>query len=177
MGLPRISTDDDDGDSNDGRSEHETPPPLLHQKNFNLQTALSLQHLWRIGREMHVAWWASAVAYLPRGSDAAETQVRARVAGRAWARIHARDEDEDADESDDAEVRDPWEEKLYAGRENLGGVPVKINLPDWEAVEVHEGARIPCPPLFIVEVEELPRGSAVEWHAHLGLVSGKVQVK
>ena len=25
------------------------------------------------------------------------------------------------------------------------------------------------PPLFVAEVEELPRGAGVEWHAHLGL--------
>jgi diphthine-ammonia ligase len=142
-------------------------------EDFKLQTILSLQHLWRIGREMDISWWTSAVAYFPRGSEAV-IQKRARIAGLAWAKIHARNiVDEDGE---DEETRDLWEEKHYAGMEKRGGSLVENVLPDWETVEVSEGVKVHCPPSFAVEVEELPRGGAVEWHAHLGIVGGGVNV-
>lgn len=35
-------------------------------EDFRMQAVLSLQHLWRIAKETQVAWFTSAVAYLPR---------------------------------------------------------------------------------------------------------------
>lgn len=142
-------------------------------EGFKLQTILSLQHLWRIGCEMDISWWTSAVAYLPRG-PLAEIQKRAQIACQAWMKIHARDTPDEEDE--DEEVRDLWEEKHYAGMQKRGGSLVEKVLPDWEAVEVGDGATIPCSPFFVVEVEELPRGSSVEWHAHLGVVGGRIKL-
>jgi diphthine-ammonia ligase len=143
------------------------PIPVSNLSDFNFQAILSLQHLWRIGIEMDVSWWTSAVAYLPRGSSA-ELAVRA---GKAWKIMHIQDEDEDT-EDEDSEARDLWEEKHYAGMEIRGGNSVQKKLPDWEIVS---GER-KIPPFWAVEVEELPRGSGIEWHAHLGVVAGPVKV-
>jgi diphthine-ammonia ligase len=52
---------------------------------------------------------------------------------------------------------------------------VEKMLPDWDFVEVG-GEEEVVPPFWVVEVEELPRGSAVEWHAQLGVMGGLVKV-
>jgi diphthine-ammonia ligase len=144
-----------------------TPSPL---SDFNFQAVLALQHLWRIGLEMDVSWWTSAVAYLHSGSPEPISK-KAALAGKAWEIMHPQDEDEDT-KDEDSEARDLWEEKHYAGMEIRGGNSVQKKLPNWEIVS---GERY-IPPFWAVEVEELPRGSAIEWHAHLGVVAGPVKV-
>ncbi|TVY24297.1 Diphthine--ammonia ligase [Lachnellula hyalina] len=143
------------------------PSTDTNTSSFALQAVLSLQHLWRIGTEMHVSWWTSAVAFLPRASDS----QRAVLASRAWELLHERaGSDEDEDEEED---RDLWVEKHFAGMERRGEEDAKRELPDWEMVK---GAVEGAPPFWAVEVEELPRGAAVEWHAHLGVVGGFIQI-
>jgi diphthine-ammonia ligase len=144
------------------------PVSNLPDFNFNFKAILSLQHLWRIGIEMDVSWWTSAVAYLPRGSSA-KSAVRA---GKSWEIMHIQDEDEDT-EDEDSEARDLWEEKHNAGMDIRGGNSVQKKLPDWEVVV---GGKREIPPFWAVEVEELPRESGIEWHAHLGVVAGPVKV-
>jgi diphthine-ammonia ligase len=155
-------------------SSSETPKTSgFDADNFKLQTVLSLQHLWRIGQEMNVQWWTGAVAYLPHDTleNAAE---KAAIVSRAWALIHRREVKDD--DSEDEDVRDLWEEKYYAGMEVRGVGKVEKMLPDWEIVEIsgEEGGAVP--PFWVVEVEELPRASAVEWHTQLGVVDGPVKV-
>ncbi|KAF4633031.1 hypothetical protein G7Y89_g5103 [Cudoniella acicularis] len=141
--------------------------------DFKHQVVLALQHLWRIGQEMDVAWWTSAVAYLPRASADTNTS-RAAIAGQAWRYLHRRPIADD--DLDDGEGRDLWEEKHYAGMENRGGRRLSKMLPDWDVVKPHGDRGEPIPPFFAVEVEELPRKSGVEWHAHLGVVNGPVEL-
>ncbi len=141
-------------------------------ENFNLQAVLSLQHLWRIGAEMKVGWWTSVVAYLPRNSPEL-IEEQAAIASQAWKMLHTRDA-ESMDE--EAEERDIWEEKHYAGMEARGAVKAAHNLPDWSLVEAQSNKGSSIPPFFAIEVEELPRGSGIEWHAHLGVVGGPIKV-
>jgi diphthine-ammonia ligase len=157
-------------------NSNETPKPHGYDvSNFKLQTVLSLQHLWRIGQEMSVQWWSSAVAYLPRSSLEAVAE-KAAIACRAWALVHQRDVD--GGESESEEMRDLWEEKHYAGMEVRGAGKVEKLLPDWDVVErgCGQGEEMMVPPFWVAEVEELPRGSEVEWHAQLGIVGGPVKV-
>jgi diphthine-ammonia ligase len=142
-------------------------------ENFMLQTVLALQHLWRIGEEMEIRWWASAVAYIPRGSKQ-EIAAKAVIAGRAWTQIHARMPG-DADSGNDEE-RDLWEEKHYAGMEIWGGAREEKQLPEWSRVEAGRDQEGQSPPFFAVEVEELPRESGIEWHAHLGIIADSIKV-
>jgi diphthine-ammonia ligase len=80
------------------------------------------------------------------------------------------------DESEEEEARDLWEEKYYAGMEVRGQGKVEKMLPDWEVVEFGGGEGGMVPPFWVAEVEELPRGSEVEWHAQLGVAGGPVKV-
>lgn len=151
-----------------------------------LQIALSLQHLWRVGVEMGVQWWTSAVAYLPRAAagddddDAGRLAVRARLAAAAWERAH-RDrpglsgDDDDGGESEEEESGpDLWDRRFnpaymsYAGEAaGLKPPPGHGPLPDREVLV--SASKDAVPPLFVAEVDELPRGAGVEWHAHLGI--------
>ncbi|KAH6675654.1 ATP binding L-PSP endoribonuclease family protein-like protein [Halenospora varia] len=155
------------------------PPPRTDEnttpfEDFKLQATLSLQHLWRIGQEMNIAWWTSAVAYLPRSSSSTNSS-RARIAAEAWKLLHRRKNDDE--DSDNGEERDLWEEKHFAGMEHRGSGNTSRSLPDWELVRSEEhGEGEVFPPFFAVEVEELPRGSGVEWHAHLGVAGGAIKV-
>ena len=68
---------------------------------FKMQVVLSLQHLWRIGLEMGVQWWSSAVAYFPRGSDSdLPVKEKAQLAGRAWEASHPTSQSSEEEEDD-----------------------------------------------------------------------------
>ncbi|TVY57070.1 Diphthine--ammonia ligase [Lachnellula cervina] len=148
-------------------------PPDTDTSSFNFQAVLSLQHLWRIGSQMSVSWWTSAVAFLPRASASASDPQRAVLAGRAWALLHERDLNSEEGEE---EERDLWEEKHVVGMERRGAGAARREIPDWEKVTFsgggavkEDGSPTPTPPFWAVEVEELPRGAAVEWYAHIGV--------
>ena len=138
-------------------------------KGFEFQTALALQHLWRIGIEMGVRWWVGGVAFIPSSSSPFPSSLdKVHILAKAWEILHKPEKEAD-DDSDGGEERDLWEEKYRhsssAIRKEGAG---KTDLPDWSFVE--EGV-LP-PPVFVVEVEELPRGSGVEWCAIAGVSGG-----
>lgn len=90
------------------------------------------------------------------------------LAGKAWELLHVKQEEEDEED----EERDLWEEKHFAGMQHRGAEDVRKALPDWEVIK----GEVTAPPFWAVEVEELPRGAGVEWHASLGVVGGIVEV-
>ncbi|KAK3311254.1 uncharacterized protein B0T15DRAFT_520897 [Chaetomium strumarium] len=164
---------------------------------LKLQLTLSLQHLWRIGVEMGVQWWTSAVAYFPRcavspsASDEGGTMVhRARLASAAWRTAHlsssssdfSPDGEEEEEEEEDEGGPDLWDRRYnpqYMTYSSFGGAEsgkVKALLPDrsvlapFRSVSTDRSDAVPVvPPLFVAEVDELPRAAGVEWHAHLGV--------
>lgn len=140
---------------------------------LGLQLALSLQHLWRVGAEMGVQWWASAVAYLPRAAaspGAVSTRERAALAARAWTAAH-RWSDADADAEDEEAGPDLWDRKYNPLYMSFAGVekPEPHRLPDWSVVDGENPEARPVPFFFAAEVHGLPRQAEVEWHTHLGL--------
>lgn len=149
----------------------ELPPP----DSTAQQITLALQHLWRIGLEMRTHWWTSAVAYFPRTPGEGQMQERARLATQAWQNAHLWSAK--GDEESDENGPDLWDRKhnpMYmslAGPDEASATPV---LPDWEVLREfdpdEEDNQLPIPYVFSAEVEELPRGAGVEWHAHQGLV-------
>jgi diphthine-ammonia ligase len=142
-------------------------------KEFNLQTILSLQHLFRVGLQMGVGWFTSTVAYLPAQPCHHLLSTKATIAGNAWSYLHSQDLGEnDEEEEEEGNERDLWEEKYLAGMGNYSGSSKERRLPDWEMLaEVGKGNEN-IPPFFAAEVEELPRGAGIEWHAHMGIVGG-----
>ncbi|KAJ3484363.1 hypothetical protein NLG97_g7070 [Lecanicillium saksenae] len=142
--------------------------PTPSSTSLEEQITLSLQHLWRIGTQMKIQQWTSAVAYFDKAASETDMESRAHLASRAWHMMHAEPEEED-----DNGVIDPWDLKYNTQYMSLAsGADSKPRpLPDWEVFPMRQQnePETCIPPFFAVEVEELPRQSAVEWHAHIGL--------
>jgi len=144
------------------------PPPS--RISTELQVALSLQHLWRIGIDVGVQLWTSAVAYFPTAESAEAMAGQAGLAAKAWRLAH-RDGQDDAEQ--DGEVGpDLWDRRYNPEFMSYNQPPKHAQLPDWETFQDStEGVPHRSPPFFAVEVEELPRQAGIEWHAHVGLSS------
>jgi len=156
---------------------------------------LALQHLWRIGAEMQVRWWTTAVAYFPVASSTEQMRHRAMLAATAWKAVHTWPQLDDGtgagqgyegegdEDSDDDDGPDLWDRRYnpqfmtYGGGDEDEMFP--LPLPDWsvltgldpeaDANELLGRKSTQVPAFFAAEVEELPRQAGVEWHAHLGL--------
>jgi hypothetical protein len=155
--------------------------PTSSDTSNQMQIVLSLQHLWRIAVDRQIQFWTSAVAFFARSKDEGETKRNAELAGQAWRLAHGHPGD-DEDEADNGP--DPWDLKYnpqYMSLGTDGQDKSDAFLPDWSVLTLRQQneAEVCIPPFFAVEVEELPRGSIVEWHAHLGLAQvdeGSVEV-
>ncbi|KAI9904686.1 hypothetical protein N3K66_001215 [Trichothecium roseum] len=146
--------------------------PSPSDKSLATQITLSLQHLWRIGSDLKIQYWTSAVAYFARSTRPNEMERNAIMAGRAWGLAHGSPDEEADDASDDGP--DPWDLKYNAALMSLASDEQRENktsLPDWSILTLQQQnePQACIPPVFAVEVQELPRQSAVEWHAHLGI--------
>lgn len=127
---------------------------------------------------MHVGAWTSAVAYLPEDSPL-PIETRTLIASKAWRCLNTIESSTSDEEEDDEEERDLWEERYYGGRERMGNnLPSSSLLPDPSLLQpgALDSDSLPIPFFFAVEVGELPRGGAIEWHAHQGVVNGPVKV-
>ncbi|KAL6868425.1 DNA-binding protein SMUBP-2 [Trichoderma novae-zelandiae] len=144
------------------------PPPS--DVNPGLQIVLSLQHLWRIGLEMKVQLWTSAVAYFAKSSSPDEMKRNATASGLAWKLAHGSPDDDDNDDEDDLDI---WDLKYNYQYMTLADDQQKARarLPDWSLFTLRQQNQPESciPPFFAAEVEELPRQATVEWHAHVGL--------
>ena len=164
----------------------ELPEPS--DKSLNLQVILSLQHLWRIGVEMQVQLWTSAVAYFPRTESRDGMLRKARLAAKAWRDAHVgpKGEGEGDDNDSDEGGPDLWDRKYNPEYMTFGDKQAgPKQLPDWDVFgsgpdgEPITRKQALLPPFFAAEVEELPRQADIEWHAHAGLSgveNGPVQV-
>jgi diphthine-ammonia ligase len=152
------------------------------------QAVLSLQHLWRIGQAMDLCYWTGVVAYLSKDTSS-NISRKAKLAAKAWSKANSgrwgeRDDGKDSDGSD-ADERDLWEERYHMAfiHREAAKTPVK-KLPDWSVVKPdylkvgRDNVVYPrqLPAFFAAEVEELPRGSDIEWHALLGVTRGPIKV-
>ena len=112
------------------------PPPVESEREtLNTQLTLSLQHLWRIGLEVGVQWWTSAVAYFPADKDSGDMSMseKSRLAYKTWQSAHewspkiaseydddsgdensddGDDDDEDSDEEEEEGGPDLWDRKF-----------------------------------------------------------------
>jgi diphthine-ammonia ligase len=126
-------------------------------QNFSLHATLSLQHLWRIGAATQVDWWLGAVVFLSNDGRQ-RSQAKAKVAVQLWNKLNNRPVVHDDDDGQDTGL-DAWDIK-YGRREDFGfTTQYKQSLPNFHVVD--DLSRIP--PVFAVEVAELPRGSDIEW--------------
>ncbi|KAI9650242.1 hypothetical protein NHQ30_000255 [Ciborinia camelliae] len=145
------------------------PSPTVH-----ISTVLSLQHLLRIADSTSIKWFTSACVYIP--SHHTEVQyspsTRSKIAYQAWKQIHT---PQTQDSDDDDEPLDLWEEKYRYS--NLTPISDKYNTstayPDHTILQKDTPT---IPPFWTAEVDSLPRGGEVEWHAHLGICDGPINI-
>jgi diphthine-ammonia ligase len=125
---------------------------------FRHQAVLALQHLYRIGAAVGVRRWASVIAFITSPSaDAAKSQ--ANVARRVWQEVHSRQEGEGEDgEEDEDEDFDVWDQQRGGGR-------AAWQSHATEETE-HKSEEQVVPPIYVIEVDSLPRGASVEWVAY-----------
>ncbi|EON66782.1 hypothetical protein W97_06030 [Coniosporium apollinis CBS 100218] len=133
---------------------------------FRAQTVLALQHLWRVGRAVNVQWWTGGVAFLAKCTEG-EATARARVAGRAWRDLHRVLGEAGRGNSEDEEELDVWDLKNGVthqpnANESADG-DGRPPLPDSSIVQISSQEQSPTPPCIVVQVDELPRGAAIEW--------------
>ncbi|KAI3320085.1 adenine nucleotide alpha hydrolases-like protein [Xylariaceae sp. AK1471] len=131
-------------------------PPPATPHHAEQQITLALQHLWRVGVEMQVRWWTSAVAYFPATPSREAMQHQALLAATAWKAAHiwpdldsgdeadsSHDEngisDDDDDDDDDDTGPDLWDRRYNAQFMTYGGGDEKetfpLPLPDWGVVK------------------------------------------
>ncbi|PNS13821.1 Diphthine--ammonia ligase [Sphaceloma murrayae] len=129
-----------------------TLPPLEQALD---QSLLAAQHLLRVAQITRVNLFLGAVVCI--GRDAvADAMPYVRAAGEIWRGMHVK-RTEDEEESD--EEVDVWDVKNRVERgdgwlvgRSQGGSTYRDTLQ-----------RDCTPPLFVVEVQGLPRGASVEW--------------
>lgn len=139
----------------DPASMNMTQVPGPWHEGYCLRALLALQHLWRIGEAMQVDWWLGAVTFLT-GEEHADAQ--AQVAWRLWEKMHTLPDNED-DDDDEGPQLDVWDIKYGRRTEDPTDI-VAPGLPKFTAL-VESTTSIP--PFLAVQVEQLPRGSDIEW--------------
>ncbi|KAI0600836.1 hypothetical protein F4775DRAFT_507478 [Biscogniauxia sp. FL1348] len=144
------------------------PPPKAREEwdNIQFQITLALQHLWRVGAEMQVRWWTSAVAYFPRtasgterGGDQDPMRRKALLAASAWRVAHlwpripgspscAVDEDGENEDTEEEDGPDLWDRRFnpmyrsYAGDPYAPESAAALSLPDWDVLRTtHLGTK------------------------------------
>jgi diphthine-ammonia ligase len=125
-------------------------------EGYCTRAVLALQHLWRIGKATQVDWWLGAVAFITGGEKVA---AQVRIAWELWKKMHTRSvDDEDEDEGPQL---DAWDIKYGRRAEELIPQSVESSLPAFSVLD--EVSESTIPPFLAVEVDELPRGSDIEW--------------
>jgi diphthine-ammonia ligase len=137
-------------------------------ENFSLHATLSLQHLWRIGMAMRVDWWLGAVVFL--ATDQQRIQSKARVAWQLWEQMNRQCVNDNADE-DEEPALDAWDIKYGRHEDRRHASTRGHSLPNFDIVR----GTPQIPPFFAVEVDELPRGSDIEWQG-LGSRCDRVKI-
>lgn len=141
-------------------------------EHFQLQTTLSLQHLWRIGQVMKVDVWHGAVAFIAKQS-AVPVDARVRSATQAWKLAHTSAGEDVSDDDQDGDEVDVWD--MIHGRNSsfrpTGATSGSLTKRPGIQSDI-------LPPCFVAEVEALPRDAPIEW-ASIGIseCSGKLGLK
>lgn len=141
---------------------HDTANTFLHQ------AILALQHLYRIGAAFGARRWSNVIAFITAPS-AEDAILRADVARRVWQEVHAKQENTNEDEEEEDEAFDVWDQQRGGGRGAW-----QAYAADGEDSAPTEAQSVP--PIYVIEVDSLPRGASIEWVAYgvNGRSEGKV---
>lgn len=125
---------------------------------YCLRAVLSLQHLWRIGEAMQVDWWLGGVAFMTGGKH---VETQARVAWHLWRKLHTRPRLDDDSDNDEGPELDAWDIKYGRRTQEIIPDTIASGLPRFAVLDEETSNTVS--PFLAVEVDELPRGSDIEW--------------
>jgi diphthine-ammonia ligase len=150
---------------------------------FHVQSALSLQHLWRIGRAMSVPWWVGAVAFIAHCEEAKEAAKRAAIAILAWHKIHQhcwnKSKSKSTTSGEETGIIDVWDSRNNRMLEQTTSSEdddTRQSLPKFSSIHTSASSGLTIPPCYVVEVQELPRGSDIEWLS-AGFIADRIESK
>ncbi|KAL5614589.1 uncharacterized protein BROUX77_000426 [Berkeleyomyces rouxiae] len=139
-----------------------------NEPDDSLEIVLSLQHLWRIAREMKVQLFSGIMAMFPKAESEETLRNNVLMASKAWQELHPSPlAEDDDDESPDIDVWDQRNNPEYA---TYGQEENQVVLPDWEVfADGTEFTNRRAPIFWAAEVETLPRNAACEWKVQSGM--------
>ncbi|KAI9704112.1 MAG: hypothetical protein M1836_006973 [Candelina mexicana] len=144
---------------------------LTKLESFRLQTVLSLQHLWRIGKAMDVQWWAGVIAFFA-GDD--HLRQKANIILEAWQHIHLAPSQDLKDDSDqeivDVDLRHGTHILPPLDRQES-----RYPLPDPSILKALGNTPL-VPPIFAIQVDQLPRGALIEWAPTFGISNNQTSI-
>ncbi|TKA72793.1 hypothetical protein B0A55_07325 [Friedmanniomyces simplex] len=123
---------------------------------FAHQAVLALQHMVRIGRCTRVNGWIAAIAFVVKGPDETAFSL-AQTAYAAWRALHAPAQNADA-QTDEDEGFDVWDLT-----HRHGGYIARKPERSGMAAGYQLSTKAATPPLWVVEVDALPRNASIEW--------------
>ncbi|KAF2749935.1 adenine nucleotide alpha hydrolases-like protein [Sporormia fimetaria CBS 119925] len=152
---------------------------------FASQATLALQHLFRVSRAVRVRWFTVGIAFLGRCPDDKEAARRASIVRSVWKETCTRtlgpetdvsdgEANNDDDESDENSAIDPWDLRNRISALQVDDTTHRAPVLDPTVLD-----RLPftptnssqswkprrLPPVFSIEVQELPAGADIEWHS------------
>ncbi|KAK1069799.1 hypothetical protein LTR74_004678 [Friedmanniomyces endolithicus] len=120
---------------------------------FAHQAVLALQHMVRIGRCMRACFWVAAIAFVVTGpADSASSLARAAYA--AWRALHTEAPPAEA-QIDQDEDFDVWDLTHRHGA-------YSVRKPEHSRIGT-VSIQAATPPLWVVQVDALPRNASIEW--------------
>ena len=150
---------------------------------FHAQSVLSLQHLWRIGRAMDVSWWVGVVAFIAHCEEAKEAAKRAAIAIASWHKIHQHCWNEyqsksttNGEETGTMDVWDSRNNRMLGQTTSCDDDDTRQSLPKFSSIHTSASSGLTIPPCYVVEVQELPRGSDIEWLS-TGFIANRIEPK
>lgn len=168
--LPCSYSPSQDTDVKKSENTLDAPP----HAEFLYRSTLALQHLWRIGTAVRVNWWLGGIAFLDgRGVSTGDSSpnMKAKIAWDIWDQLNtppAPSEEIENTESEEEPILDVWDLKYGRGQmPDDFGKSKGWELPDFNVIKgknyAGAGGVSPPPPFLAVQVDELPRGSDIEW--------------
>ena len=141
------------------------------------QTCLALQHLWRVSKSTEVTWWTYGIAFFVGETDW-DVGRKASLTWLAWKKLHEPALWKNEDIPSENDELDLWDKK-YGGQTTFSDGKKEVPLPAFqlrrpaEQYMLRSGSNTEMPAFFAMQVDGLPRGCKVEWHAP-GLAGAKV---
>ncbi|KAI7181055.1 adenine nucleotide alpha hydrolases-like protein [Hortaea werneckii] len=137
---------------------------------FAYQAVLALQHAERIGNIMSSKRWAAGIAFIV-APEAQDTRKLGVVARRTWSAWHETGDVSAEDNSDEQEEEDF---DVWHVTQNFARSGLAKRQPEQDRQST---GSLKTPPLWVIQVDALPRGASIEWAVYGSMTEQGVAVE